>query len=192
MRLAATLFAAASLLALSDGLALADEVTDALAKAQTAYTEGRFADAKRELETATALVAQKNAERMKVLLPAALDGWTANDAEAQAVGAAMLGGGTALSRRYSKADGTSVQINILTDSPLMAMAMTFMSNPQMAVMSGMKVDQAGQQQLLIAQDGNVQAVVANRFLVTVDGNATAEDKLAYAKAIDYPGLTNFQ
>jgi hypothetical protein len=192
MRLARQLTVAATLLALSIGAAVADDVSDAMTKAQTAYSEGRLADAKRELDMASVLIAQKNAERLKVLLPAALDGWTANDGEAQAIGAAFMGGGTTVSRTYSKADGTTVQISVITDSPMMAMAMTFVTNPQMAVMSGMKLDKAGEQQLIIAQDGNVQAVVANRFFVTIDGSATAEDKLVYAKAIDYPGLTSFQ
>jgi hypothetical protein len=191
MRLARHLTLAASLLALSHAAAFADEVSDAMTKAQTAYTEGRLADAKRELDMASALIAQKNAERLKVLLPAALDGWTATDGEAQAIGAAFMGGGTSVSRSYSK-DDTSVQITILTDSPMMAMAMSLVTNPQMAIMSGMKIDKAGDQQLLIAQDGNIQAVVANRFFVTIDGSASGENKLLYAKAIDYAGLTNFQ
>jgi hypothetical protein len=192
MRSVFRLAVASSLFALSGGAALADEISDAMAKAQTAYTEGRLADAKRELDMASALIAQKNAERLKVLLPAAIDGWTAADGEAQAMGAAMMGGGIQVSRTYTKGDGTTVQISILTDSPMMAMVMGMFANPQMAIMSGMKLDKAGEQQLLIDQNGDVQAVVANRFFVTVNGSSTGEDKLAYARAIDYPGLTAFQ
>ena len=187
MRIAKVLPIASVFAALLAMPANADDVSDAIAKAQTAYNEGKVGEAKTNLDMAIALLAQKNAERLKALLPAAPDGWTATDGETSAIPM----GGITVSRRYSKDDKT-VEIQLVTDSPMMAMMMSLFTNPQMAIMSGAKIQNVGAQQVMITQQGDVQALVANKYLLTFNGSAPSEDKLTFAGLIDYAALTAFQ
>jgi hypothetical protein len=97
--------------------ARADDVTDQINEALKAYEKHDYSTAATALEAAATLVHQARAEIWKGFLPEALSGWTAEDAEASAAGAAMLGGGTTISRRYRK-DSQAVEISFVSDSPL--------------------------------------------------------------------------
>lgn len=193
MRFAGLFVGAVSVLAVSLSGASADEFTDAMSRAQTAYNEGKFTDAKKELDAASTLVMKKNAERLMPFLPAAKEGWTAKDEDPNAVGSSMLGGGAMTQRTYSKADGsTGITITIMSDSPMLGMAGMF-SNPEMAKMAGMNVQIVGNNQpVIIENNGDCSIAVGSRFFITVSGNATPEEKLAYASAIDFAGLSAFQ
>lgn len=171
-------------------LASADEVTDALQAAGTAYQEGKLSDAKRQADTASVYLSQKLAERLKGYLPAAIDGWGSNDGESNAMPAGMFGGGMTANRRYTK-DDLNVELTIMADSPMLATIMMMVSNPQMAAMSGGRLLTVAGQQGVISSEGEVQLVVANRFYITVSGSAAEADKLAYANLIDYTGLAAF-
>ncbi|MBI1239315.1 MAG: hypothetical protein GC199_08220 [Alphaproteobacteria bacterium] len=178
-------------LLISSAPVLADDIDDAIARGQTAYSEGRLADAKRELDTAVALIGQKNAANLQTFLPQPLDGWTANEGEATSMPSAMFGGGLSAERSYEK-DGQTVDIQVLGDSPMMAAMMMMFGNPQMAAMSGSTPKMIAGQQALVNQQGEVQFLVANRFMVTVSGTAEMPDKEAYAAAIDFAGLSAFK
>ncbi|MFP4226688.1 MAG: hypothetical protein ACLFRF_08155 [Desulfobacterales bacterium] len=123
-----------------------------------------------------------------------MDGWTAEEASSQAVGAAMMGGGLSAERSYSKEDST-VDIKIITDSPIMQGMMMMFSNPMLAASDGGKMQKIGRQKAIVKYDaqnksGDVNVVVANRFLVTIEGRDLSEaDLKAYAKAVDYNKLS---
>lgn len=168
----------------------ADEVTDTISEALQNYKEGHYSDAVANLNYASQLIQQKKGEDLKALLPEALKGWTAEDASSQAMGAAMLGGGVTAERRYRKKD-SSITVQIITDSPILQGVMMMISNPMFAASDGGKVQRINQQRAIVKysptdRSGNIQIVVANRFLVSIEGNGVAgEDLEAYAKAIDY-------
>ncbi len=44
---------------------------------------------------------------------------------------------------------------------------------------------------MITQDGEVQVLSANNYLITVSGTCSEADKLAYAGAVDYTRLAAF-
>jgi hypothetical protein len=52
-----------------------------------------------------------------------------------------------------------------------------------------KLVRVGSQRAIQDNDGNVKLVVANKFLVSVEGSADAASKLAYAQAIDVAKLS---
>src|SRR5271165_6154401 len=97
--------------------ARADDVTDQIDGALTAYGRKDLPAAIAGLEAALNLMRQSRADAYGALLPAAPEGWTADDVETVVVGAAMAGGGTGATRKYHKGDAT-VEISILADSPL--------------------------------------------------------------------------
>lgn len=166
--------------------ALADEIEDSIKEALTAYASGDLAAAKLALDDAAQMIATKNAGALGAVLPEALSGWTAEAVDSNAAGAAMFGGGIQAGRKYTKGD-TNVEINVLGDSPMLATVMPMLANSAMAAAMG-KVTKIGKNRALQTNDGQIMLVVGNRFLVTIDGSGSMEDKTAYANAIDFGKL----
>lgn len=173
--------------------AFADDVTDYMDEAVKFYKEGKFTEAVDSLNFAEQLIQQKKSAGLEAFLPEALKGWTAEKATNTAVGNAMMGGGISAERSYTKGDG-SINVNIVADSPLLQGVMMMMSNPMFATSDGGKVERIGGQKAVVKytpadKNGEIKIVVANRFLVTVEGSSVTEADLKdYAKAIDYTKL----
>jgi hypothetical protein len=182
------LFGAALLAAVALPALAADDILDAIDQARKAYQSGDMANAKQSLDLASQLIAQKNAEGFVALLPAALPGWKAEKAQASAVGAAMFGGASAASRSYSNAKGDTVEVSITGDSAMIMQFAPMLNNPAMAGAMG-KLVRIGDQRAIQNNDGDVMMMVANKFLINVQGSADAASKLAYAQAIDVAKLS---
>lgn len=178
---------------LSSGLlipaAQADEISDALAKAAEAYQNGDIGATMAALQEAETALQQRRAETLKTFLPAAMEGWTLQDNDTMAMAGEMLGGGYGVSRLYTKADGNSVSLDVIADSPMLAMVMGMFANPQMMQMSGMKTETIAGQTAMVDEMGGYQLMVANRFMITVGGSAALEEKRAYVERIDFEGLS---
>jgi hypothetical protein len=168
------------------GVASADEIKTTIQEALEAYEGGDLVTAKESLGYATQLISQKNASKLGTILPQALAGWTARDAESDAGAASIFGGGIQASRSYTK-EKSRLSIQIMGDSPMLAQWIPMMSNPAMGAAMG-KTIRIGKQRAIQGKDGKLVMVVANRFLITIEGNASAEDKTEYAKAIDLEAL----
>jgi len=173
--------------------AFADEITDYMDEALKFYKDGKFTEAVDSLNFAEQLIQQKKSAGLEAFLPEALKGWTAEKATNTAAGNAMMGGGISAERSYTKGD-SSVKVNIVADSPLLQGVMMMMGNPMFAASDGGKVERIGGQKAVIKynadnKNGDIKIVVANRFLVTVEGNGVTDADLKdYAKAIDYTKL----
>lgn len=166
----------------------ADDILDAIDQARKAYQAGDTATAKQSLDLASQLIGQKNAEAFAALLPAPLAGWKAEKAQASAVGATMFGGASAASRSYSNDKGDTVEISITGDSAMVMQFAPMLNNPAMAGAMG-KLIRIGSQRGIQNQDGDVMMMVANKFLINVQGSADAAAKLAYAQAVDVAKLS---
>lgn len=166
---------------------LADEITDAIDQARKAYQAGDLGAAKQSLDMASQLVGQKNAESMATLLPKALSGWTAGKPETSSVGAVAFGA-TVASCRYTNAQGQQVEVQITGDSAMVVQFATLLANPMIAGAMGKLVTINGQRAMQ-SKEGDVHMVVANKFLITVQGSADAQAKLAYAQGIDIAKLS---
>ena len=165
----------------------ADEIIDAMEQARKAYQSGDMANAKQSLDFASQLIGQKNAESFAALLPNPLPGWKADRAQSTAVGAVMFGASVA-SRSYSNANGDNIEVQITGDSAMVMQFATLLSNPQIAGAMG-KLVRVGNQRAIQSADGDVNMVIANKFLVTVQGSGSVNDKIAYAQAVDIIKLT---
>lgn len=165
----------------------ADDILDAMDQARKAYQAGDMAAAKQQLDMASQLVGQKNAEGFAALLPAALPGWTAEKAETASVGVAMFGASSA-SRRYKGPDERDVQVRITGNSAMVMQFAQLFMNPAIAGAMG-KLIRVGDQRAIQTNEGTVNMIVANKFLVTVEGSASAELKLAYAQAVNIAKLS---
>jgi len=168
-----------------------DNVLSTIKEATRQYEAGDYTGAASNLDYAAQLVRQQKSERMKALLPEPLPGWEGKEASAQALGAAILGGGVTVSREYKKGS-SNVSIEIVSDSPVLQSVLMMVNNPMFAGAGGGKLETLkGQQRAVIKYDsgrktGELYVVVASRFVITIKGRpATREELLAYGEAIDY-------
>lgn len=182
------LTAALVLVALATVPARADDILDAIDQGRKAYQTGDMTGAKQSVDLASQLIAQKNAEGYVALLPEPLSGWQADKAQTSAVGGAILGGVSAANRTYTNAKGDTVEVSITGDSALVMQFAPMLSNPAMAGAFG-KLIRVGSQRAVQNPDGDVMMVVANKFLINVQGSADAASKVAYAQAIDVARLS---
>lgn len=182
------LIAALVAAALAGTPARADDVADAISEAQRAYQGGRVREAQTALQEALQLLQQRAAAGLAGALPEALPGWTAEEATSNAVGVAGLFGGSTASRTYRNAQGQSVEIQVMSDNPMISQLAAILSNPMLAGAMGRLV-RVGDQRAIQLNDGNIQMLVDNRILVQVQGDAPAEAKLAYARAINLGRLS---
>lgn len=179
------------------GVAHGDEVTDAINEALQSYKDGKFSDAMGSLNYAAQLVGQKKGGDLQAFLPEPLGGWQADEATSQSMGAAMFGGGVSAERRYTK-DSSSVTVQIVTDSPMLQGMMMMLANPAMAGADGGKMERIAGEKAIVnynaqEKNGKITLVIANRFLVTLEGDETSlADLKAYTGKIDYKKLAALQ
>jgi hypothetical protein len=173
--------------------AFADDVIDSINEGLKYYKNGSYSQAAESLNYASQLIQQKKGESLKSLLPEPLKGWDAQEADSQAMGTAMMGGGLSASRSYTKGD-SSVEVRIMTDSPMLQAMMMMFSNPMMAASDGGKMEKISGQKAIVKyqqseRSGEINIMAANRFLVTVEGyDISVQDLKAYAGALDYNKL----
>jgi hypothetical protein len=171
-------------------VAQADDIGDAINDAQTHYKAGEMSAAKQSLDLASQLIAQQTADALTAALPKALAGWKAGDPDTTASG----GFGFAITQatnNYTNAKGDEVQVAISADSPLLSQLVSAMSNPQLAGLMG-KLVTVGSTRAIQTKDGEVNMLVANRFVIDVTGGGTADDKLNYAKGVDVGVLSKMK
>jgi len=182
-----------SLVVCAQPLRAEDNVLSAIKEATRQYETGDYTGAASNLDYAAQLVRQQKSERMKALLPKPLSGWEGEEASAQALGAAILGGGVTVSRDYKKG-GSAVSVEIVSDSPVLQSVLMMVNNPMFAGAGGGKLETLKGQRAILKYDsakksGELYVVVASRFVVTIKGRQIArEDLLAYGEAIDYQAL----
>jgi hypothetical protein len=181
--LAAVLLAAAVL-----PVRAADDILDAIDQGRKAYQAGNLGAAKQQLDLASQLIGQKNAEAFAKLLPAPLPGWKADKAHTQAVGASLLGA-SAASRNYTNGKGQNVDVSITGDSTLIVQFGPMLANPALTAAMGGKLIRVGSLRGMQNQQGDVMLLVNSKFLINVTGSAAAAAKLAYANAVDVAKLS---
>jgi hypothetical protein len=167
-----------------------DNVLSTIREATRQYENGDYTGAASNLDYAAQLIRQQKSERMKALLPEPLSGWEGNEANAQALGSAILGGGVTVSRDYHR-DTASISVEIVSDSPVLQSVLMMVNNPMFAGAGGGKLETLKGQRAIVKYDsrkksGELYVVVASRFVVTIKGRQVdQEDLLAYGEAIDY-------
>lgn len=168
--------------------ARADDVTNQINEALTAYGRKDLPTAIAGLEAALNLLRQSRADAYGALLPAAPQGWTADDVETISLGVAMAGGGTGATRTYHKGNDT-VTVSILADSPLLQAVSAFVSSG-LAAIGGMRTQIVnGRRSIYMKDDGAFTTVVGDRILVRVEGRGQSEDTLKqFLAAMDFTAV----
>ncbi len=164
-----------------------DEFLTVVEEMKGRYADGDYGDVKQDLDYLQQLVAQKRLEALSTLLPEPLDGWTA--ADVQNTNAGAFGGGLNASRQYSK-DGEQVTVSIVVDSPILSQLGAIFANPSFAQASGATILRINGQQV-VAQEGDLRIGLGTK-LVTLEGTATQDNKVAYVESLDLDGIEDFE
>ena len=139
-----------------------DPVMKTISEAVEQYKNGQYATAITSLDYAGQMIRQKKGEVLGRLLPEPLDGWSAEQVDAKAMGAAMFGGATTAERRYIK-DNSSITVKYSTDSPMMQSMLMMFSNPIFASSVG-KIELINGQKAIVdfkETSGNINIVIGN-------------------------------
>ncbi len=170
--------------------AYADDISDAIEEGLALYKKGEFSEAVQNLDYASQLIRQKKSDKLKTLLPEAPEGWTAEESSSEAMTGAMFGGAVAARRTYIK-DSSRMNIEIITDSPMLQGMMMMFNNPMFATSDGGRLTKiAGRKAIMKYSDsgreGDIRIVVADRFLVNVSGTDVSKEELTnFAEKINY-------
>jgi hypothetical protein len=176
-------FLSAALLALTAvaAPARADEVADNLKNALSSYEAGNFSEALQAVDYASQLIRQKKADSVAALLPNGPSGWTAEEAQAEAAAAMMMGGIVTAKRSYSRGD-SNVSIQIQSDSPLLQTYGMMLANPALLAGSGARLETIKGQRVAVTyrqgdKAGDVKAVIDNRYVLTIEGSGVTREEL---------------
>lgn len=161
---------------------LADEVNDAISRANTAYSGGDYKSASTELQTALAAVNQKLIDKLIAALPAPPSGWKAEDPEgidASAIGAGFFAT-LVVNRTYTAPDGSQIELTVSANSPMLMSLRMFISNPMMASMAGQsgmkKVQACGYDAMEHFGDDTYEMhiLAGNATLISIDGSKASD------------------
>jgi hypothetical protein len=109
----------------------ADEIREQLDLAIELYEEGDYAGTVTELQFAIGEIQAKLGGAYAQTFPPAPDGWSAAE-PSQESGAAFMGGGTIVNRRYSEDGGNgSMEAQLIIDNPMIQGMAALFSNPAM-------------------------------------------------------------
>ncbi|HAJ45777.1 MAG TPA: hypothetical protein DCL54_04260 [Alphaproteobacteria bacterium] len=184
-RLLLTTIVAAAFIALAAGTAVAqpkpDETEAAIRAALKAYRSGQRLEAKAEMERAAGLIDQSVTQRLPDFLPKPLDGWSIDEAEASS-------SALSASRSYSKG-AQRVRISITGDMRVLTAMAFLIVDPAQAREAGAKLIQVKGNAALMTSDGQIQVLVANRFLVIAEGESSDGIKGAFLEQIDIQSLS---
>ncbi|MGV8988641.1 MAG: hypothetical protein ACOH2H_20450 [Cypionkella sp.] len=168
---------------------LADEVSDALQTALTAYQAGDLAKTSEEMTRAAQAIGAQQSAMLTALLPAAPDGWTREDTADFTKGFGMLGGGAGAEATYTAADGaTAFQLSFVADNPMVATMGAMLGNAQMMAMMGKVVKVGGQ--ALLSQEGSISGLINARVLFQAQGGAE-DQMLPLVQQIDFAKVGMF-
>lgn len=176
---------AVTALFLGTATAQADEVSDTLESALSAYNEGDIQYALEELEYAKQLISEMKTDALSGFLPPAPEGWTLEVNSEMNAGLAYMGGGVGTEGEYSS-EQHSFTITIMADNPMVAAFSGMIGN---AGMMGAKLERVGRMKYM-NQDGELSGLVDNRILIQASG-APVEVMIPMLKQIDVKALEDF-
>lgn len=144
-------------------------------RAEAAYSQRNYTAALDALAAASGMIRQMKADAWKAVLPAPPVGWTAGPAKTMTVAPALLGGGTSIERQYFRADGASVDVSLIADAPMLQSVATLLGAGML--LSGSETMQIeGQRVAYDADDNTLQAIVADKMLVKMQGSAGVDKR----------------
>ena len=165
-----------------------DEIESQINLGIEAYKEGDLKGAIDELQFAVAQLREKLNAEQSSLLPEPLDGWSAGDIENTSAAMAMMGGGTHMSRKYTK-DKATIELSIVANSMMMAGIMAMINNPMLLNssdgMSPYRFKRTKGTKKVNGKEIEITLALAGQIMIQLQGRGvTMEDMEAYLAAMD--------
>jgi len=173
----------------------ADEIMEQMNEAIKAYQDKDYKGAMDELKFITAQLQKMDAAENQKLLPDALEGWKKQESQNGSQGAMSMlgGGGTSMQATYTK-DKESIEIQIMANSPMIAMMSMAISNPALMAADpnttpfrykknkGMKKKNG--------KDTEITLLVAGQIMIKLTGSQLSDDRVLekYLDSIDIKKL----
>ncbi len=167
--------------------AAADEITDALTAAISAYEEGDVPDALGEIAYATQLLNALQAEGLTTFLPEPLDGWQREINPDAPASLGFMGGGTAAEATYSGPDGRFT-IAVMADNPMVSAMGAMLGNATVLASIG-QLRRINRENFMSA-DGQLSGLIGGRFLIQATGG-DVEVMSAHLETMDFRALEDF-
>jgi len=177
--------------------AAADDIREQLELAIELYDEGDYAGSITELQFAIGEIQSLLGGAFAQTFPPAPAGWTAAEPSREA-GAAFLGGGTMINRRYSEDAGSgSMEAQLIIDNPMIQGMAALFSNPAMlAANPNMQRVRMGRDNAILEFDeaagrGEITYMAAGgRAMLKVEGRnlASGDQLVELLRAWDMDGL----
>jgi len=177
---------AALALILTAPFAAADEITDALNSALSAYQDGDVKYALEELNYAKQKLTELQVDALAQYLPEAPAGYQREMNTEMGAGMMLMGGGTGAEATYSNDAGDSFTVSLFADNPMVGAMAGMLGN---AAAMGAKVERIGRDKVMV-QDGEITGLIDNRILVKASGGDPAL-MLEVLKTMDLRALANF-
>ena len=175
----------------------ADEIREQLELAIELFEEGDYAGTITELQFAIGEIQSLLGAAFAQTFPPAPEGWTAAEPSREA-GAAFMGGGTMVNRRYSEDDGSgSMEAQLIIDNPMIQGMAALFSNPAMlAANPNMERVRMGRENAILDFDpaagrGEITYMAGGgRAMLKVEGRnlASADQLTDLLRAWDMDGL----
>jgi len=173
-----------------------DDVLTTLTLARFAYTAKNYQEAATQLQTALQFLNQLLVDQLKTFLPAPPAGgaWKAEEAQGSTAGMAFMAGLSASRHYVQDSSAQTVDVEIVSSSPLIATMRVLVANPMMLGSEGRLVMVQGQKcvERVVAADktGELTCLPGSSVMVTIKGQAipTAETLRTFANAMDFAGL----
>lgn len=167
--------------------ATADDITDALTAAITAYEAGDIGDALDEMAYAQQLLQALQAEGLSGYLPEPQDGWTREISDDAGSAMGFMGGGYMAEATYTGQDG-SFSVTLMVDNPMVMQMGAMLGNRAMMAMMGDIVRIKGEN--FVNQDGELLGLLGGRVLVQASGG-DPDTMTAHLEQMDFAALQTF-
>lgn len=165
----------------------ADPIATSLQNALDAYADGDLQYALDEIAYAEQLLNALKAEGLAEFLPEPMDGWTMTLNEEAGAAMGFMGGGSIASGDYS-GNGDGFTITLMADSPMVTSMGAMLGNS--ALMASMGTIHRIGRVSFVEQDGDLNALVANRILVQAEGG-DIDTMIAHLETMDFREMQNF-
>lgn len=171
-----------------------DDVLNAIAQARTAYSQRNLQEAATQLQTALQFLNQLLVDQLKTFLPPPSGAWKAEDPEGSAAGMVFMGGLSATRHYFQESSEQTVDVEIVSNSPLIATMRAFVTNPMMLGGEGRLVTVKGQKCIEKFKagetSGELTCLPGTSMMVTIKGQsiAAADVLRTFANQIDFAGL----
>lgn len=164
----------------------ADDFTDTMQSALTAYEEGDLNYAAEELDFARQMLKDMRSGALTSYLPEAPEGWSMEMDEDTVAGYSMMGAGTSAAAIYTSPNGDEISVAYAVDSPMIAMIAPMLASAQMM---GMKLVRVGREKFMM-QDEELVGLIDNRIFVQASG-ADEATMIGLLETVDFEALAGY-